>query len=288
MSLHRYRNAPLAAGALLGIAIAATGLLRAPDRAPGLPDDVVATVNGEPIRRSEYESALAALASERRSGTLDPSLQKHVLDRLIEEELLVQAALELGLAHRDRRVRADLSSAAIGFLLDAPEAREPSEADLRAYFEEHKSELSTGGRMAVQIAYLARRPSEADPALLARSRALRADWQSGQAFSSDPPPVPLPRGELPARTLEQYLGPTAARAAGATLADEVSDPVLGPSGALVLRVESRSEGTTPAFESVREEVAQIYKRRAADERLRRFLEDRRARARIAVREDPGT
>lgn len=94
----------LAAGALLGLAAAGAALL-APRAGPAaLPDDVVAVVNGAPVRSADYRRAVAALAADRRDPLGDAD-RRFVLERLVDEELLVQRALELGLARHDRRVR---------------------------------------------------------------------------------------------------------------------------------------------------------------------------------------
>jgi hypothetical protein len=256
VSASRWHDLPLLAGALLGIALAAAGLAARPAQAR-LPDDAVAVVNGYPIRRADYDSALAALASERR-GELDPALRRHVLDRLIEEELLVQAALDLGLARHDRRVRSDLSSAAIGFLVDAPEGREPSEAELRAFFDEHTGAFTTDALLEVE------------------------------EVPSGPPPLPLPRGPLPLRKLEQYIGPSAARRCASLPEGGVTEVVPGSDGPRRFRLIARTGGATPSFEDVRAEVKAARERWTGEQRLLRFLRERRARAAVTLAEDLGT
>ncbi len=91
----------LALGAAVGIAAAAAGLLLGDaGDAGGLPDDVVALVNGTPVRLADYERAVVALASDRREPLEDED-RRYVLDRLVDEELLVQRGLELGFARLD-------------------------------------------------------------------------------------------------------------------------------------------------------------------------------------------
>src|SRR5262244_135331 len=118
----RPRNAPpvasrrplvlLALGALTGAGVAAAGLLSASARNGALPSGVVALVNREPIRTDDYLRTVQALANDKRDALTDDD-RRRVLDRLIEEELLVQRGLALGLARQDRRVRSDLTSTVI-------------------------------------------------------------------------------------------------------------------------------------------------------------------------------
>ena len=80
----------LGLGAAIGLSAAAGSLLlgeRA--RVRELSGETVATVNGVPIRTSHFLRALEGLASDRREP-LSEADRLHVLDRLIEEELLVQ------------------------------------------------------------------------------------------------------------------------------------------------------------------------------------------------------
>src|SRR5262249_37632841 len=103
----------LALGSTLGLLLAAGSLL-ASGRTAGhaLPADTVACINGAAIRAEEYRRALDAVAGDRRDEP-DEALRRHVLDRLIDEELLVQRGLELGLARVDPRVRRELAAAVV-------------------------------------------------------------------------------------------------------------------------------------------------------------------------------
>ncbi len=69
-----------------------------------LPHTVVAQVNHMNILRVEYEKALTLLDSEKRDPLTDND-RALVLERLIEEELLVQHGLSVGLMRSDRRLR---------------------------------------------------------------------------------------------------------------------------------------------------------------------------------------
>ena len=69
-----------------------------------LPNTVVAQVNHMNILRVEYEKALTLLDSEKRDPLTDND-RALVLERLIEEELLVQHGLTEGIMRSDRRLR---------------------------------------------------------------------------------------------------------------------------------------------------------------------------------------
>ena len=65
-----------------------------------------------PIGADELERAVDALASDRR-GAITEADRERVLERLIDEELLVQAAVEAGLPENDGVVRRSLTEAMV-------------------------------------------------------------------------------------------------------------------------------------------------------------------------------
>ena len=98
----RRANWLLGLGAAVGLGAAAFGLLLPSEKTQTpLAEDVVAIVNGDMILRDDYLRLLAGFERDSRNP-IDENIRQHVLDRMIEEELLVQRALDLGLAQVDR------------------------------------------------------------------------------------------------------------------------------------------------------------------------------------------
>lgn len=273
----------LAVGALAGVALALWGLARSPASSARLPPGAVALVNGRPVWRADLDRALAALASVRRDGRADAELARRALDRLIDDELLVQRGVELGLAERDPRVRADLGAAVIDLVTARAEseAAEPGEDELRRFYAENAAYFRGPPRMRVeQIFFLSE----------ATARAARARLDRGEPFSvlraiGDPPPAQLPRAALPARELEAYLGTRVVAALAAVPIGAVAGPVPSRFGHHLVRVLERQAGELAPFESMRGAVVAEWRRRRGERALRRFLEERRRAARITFAPD---
>jgi hypothetical protein len=287
MSSSRKSQLLLALGAVVGISVAAVDLCRAPVKS-SLPDGAVAIVNGHPIRRDDYANALAAVAADRRDGAESQGIRRHVLDRLIDEELLVQAALDLGLAQRDRRVRADLATAAIGFLTETPSAA-ATETELRELYREHAGFFAEDQQLELVSRFFRARGLD-DASARVRAREARAAWtRAGEPpEAGDPPSLPLPRGALPLAKLEQYLGPTARRAVADLPVGEVSQPVETGDGLWLFAVVARKGGQPRPFSEVRSAVLAEWQRRKSEARLREFLESRRAEASVVVAAELGS
>ena len=276
----------LTVGALAGLAAAATGLLAQNRAASVIPDGAVAAVNGTAVRRADYERAVEALAADRRSA-VDDATKRHVLDRLVDEELLVQRALELGLARQDRRVRGDLVAALIESVTADADQREPDAAALRAFFDANRDYFARPGRLHVEQVF-ARSSGDADGAALARARDAAARLRDGVAAADvqqalgDAPVARLPDAPLPAAKLREYLGPAAVEALAALAPGEVAEPVRTAGGYHVLRLVAREPTRAPELAEVEAELRAEWRRRAGDEALRAYLDELRRRAAIAV------
>ncbi|HUS23438.1 MAG TPA: peptidylprolyl isomerase [Candidatus Binatia bacterium] len=242
----------LVTGLLSGIGAAALGL-RPP---PELPDGAVAVVNGQPILRDAWLRAVAAVASERREP-LTAADQRHILDRLVDEELLVQRALALGLAERNGRVRSVLVQEAMiaaGGAVAAP----LDDAALRRFYDEHRAQFA--------------------PAPSLRVRA----WRVASDGARSPFQPAVPRGSLPAATLRNYLGPQLTARAQAA---EPGTAVTSPDGTAVVEVLERVPSAAPPYEAVRAEVLAEARRRADEDAVRALLAELRRGA--ALRLAPG-
>ena len=285
------RTAVLAAGAALGLLAAAVGLMGGgPQASGGLPSGAVASVNGEVLRADEYQRALEALASDRREP-LGPEERRHVLDRLLDEELLVQRGLELGLARHDRRVRGDIVAAVIQSIVAQSESDPPDETEVERFYQEQRDYFARSGRLRVRRLFV--RGSQDGDGQAARARAeLAAEGLAGgESFErmvdelGDEPVAPLPDTLLPAQKLREYLGPSATRRAMSLEVGGVSEPLASGSSWQVLQLVDREVGFVPPLDELRDEVRAELLRRRGDTALRDYLDALRERADLRLAPD---
>jgi parvulin-like peptidyl-prolyl isomerase len=278
----------LALGALVGVGLAAAGLSTAASPGRGwLPEASVARVNGERIRLDDYERVLNALAQDKRDP-LDDAQRQRVLERLIDEELLVQRALELGITRSDSRVRKDLATAVIDSVVAETGDAQPPDDQLRDFYQQHRDFFAGPGRLRVRQIYCGGRSGEGGPAAQARAQQATRRLRAGEDFAEirqtlgDPEIVALPDALLPLAKLVDYVGPTAARAAASLDAGQVSEPVRSSTGFHVLQLLDRQADAAPALEEIRAQVVAEYRRQAGEQALRSYLNDLRARAKIEL------
>jgi len=278
----------LAGGALAGVVLAAAGLVSTSTGAgAGLPTDAVARVNGTVIRRDDYNRIIAGLAGDRRGAVTDAD-KRHILDRLIEEELLIQRALDLRLADHDSRIRKDLTVAMIDAIAAPSAELTPSEPELEEFYEQNREVFAQSDHVRARQIWC-RVPTLAD-AGAAHTRAtdaakrLRAgeDFTAVRSALGDNEIAPLPDALLPPAKLADYLGPTALRAVLGLQPGEVTDPIRSSTGYHVLQLLERAAGSAPPFESMKAQVLAAYRKNAADAALRSYLDDLRSRADVKV------
>lgn len=278
----RRRTGPLlAAGAALGLGAALWGALGEPGFGrPGR--DAVATVGGVEISRADYERALGALAADKRSP-LAAADARRALDRLVDEELLVQRGLELGLGTSDLAVRKALVDAMVQFAAAEAAGREPGDDELREFYAMRPELARSAPQLRVQAVNF---PSR-DPAQV---EAMRTALRAGQGFeaaarSSGAEAVVVPDALLPAAKVADYAGPAVRDAALALSPGEVAGPIdAGGLPTFVFLLDARA-GEVPPFEAVRDIVAEEWRRRQAEAALDHYLEGLRRTAKIRYSPD---
>ena len=285
----------LAAGAVLGVAGAAFGLLRTDARRAGLPSGAIASVNGTLLYADDYTRLVEGVESDTREPA-GPELRRRVLDRMIEEELLVQRGVELGLVESDRRVRADITQAMIQSIVVETEDEQASEDELRRFYGEEAGFFTQPGRVRAgqvffRVAGAAGAAGVADEAaLLARAGEAQRRVEAGEPLErvraelGDAEVSPIPDALLPPAKLREYVGPTALRAVMELAPGAISAPVRSGMGLHVFQLIEREEARVPPFEEVVEQVRAEWVRRAGDRALRGYLDDLRKNARVQTLE----
>jgi hypothetical protein len=217
----------LVAGMVVGAAVAAWGLGHEP-----MPVGVVAVVGSGVVTEADLRRATAGL---------DEPQHARILGRLVDEAILVERGIELGLPRTDKQARANLAAAVIALVTARADEAEPDEATLRAYHAERRALFRVTSRVHVRATHGRRS-------------------------------VELPDAPVPPAKLGDYLGPTAAKA---TLTLPLNTPTMV--GDREITVVSRTAGADRAFEDVRALVEVSWRQSEADRALRDFLDAERRR-----------
>ena len=265
-------------GAALGAAMAATGIL-----APTEPEDpgVLASIDGERLLKSDYLAFLNQMSEERREP-LSTGDRRRILDRLIEEKLLINRGMELGLPWEDSAVRKAIARAMIDTVVLEAEANVPTDTELETFYTDNLAYFRPEPRLRVQ-----RLQFRGDAALQRAQTALNSldagdNWQEIEQQLADAPLPPVPSNLLPSSRLVGYLGDKQLEVLLGMKPGEHSEPIEGTGSVSILRLLGREESPDLPLEKIRERVVAEYQRRASDEALRDYLDELRASAHIVI------
>lgn len=179
----RRSMALLAAGAVIGLAIAGYGLFTAKGtRSRAVPPEAIALINQRPILRSDFMTQTQTQFTLPFDQSSAEQRQK-VLQDMISEELMMQRGLEVDLPSYDPDVRNALVAGVELEVTANVLAQQPTPAEMRAYYDAHKDKYSSEGVM--QLRDLVVKPDTAHPAV-ARATATAAilALRKGQPLAS--------------------------------------------------------------------------------------------------------
>jgi hypothetical protein len=261
----------LIAGALAGLLAAGYGILRQADSGDVLPANVVARVNDQVINRDRYDRALARLITY---GAADDE-RALLLQRLVDDELLVQRALELGMVRSDTAVRNAMVDSLIASVTAEADAASPTDEELERYLADNTERFSFVASVAVAA-------WQTDDESIAQSfiTSLRNDGEV--AISDLIAAIPdLPPGLMAIEILRDYLGPGIAAAA--------ADMPVGSSAVfarhgrwLVVKVLEKKIAAYNDLNSIRNRVLLDFRRRQAEQTLSDYIDELRHRADVHV------
>ena len=260
----------LATGALIGLVAAGYGILRQSSAESELPADAVAMVNEITIGRDVYERALNRVADADAER-----VKAAILQRLVDDELLVQRGVELGITESDSDVRAAIVNSLIASVTAEADASNPTDEELQRYLANNAERFSYTARLAVEAWQ-----TDDEPLAQAFVASLRA---SGATESDDDieAMADLPAGLLPAERVREFLGP-AITAAVAEMPDGGSAVFARRGRWLVVRVNDKERAAITDLAPVRNRVLLDYRRNLADTMLINYIDGLRQRADVTV------
>ncbi|MDP6375523.1 MAG: peptidylprolyl isomerase [Pseudomonadales bacterium] len=211
------------------------------------------------------------------------------ITRVVDEELLIQRGLELDLARQHNGARSTLLQAVTQVVVAENLGVEPTEDELRGYFETNPGRFSSPDALQVERILFSGHEHGREEARLRSARAYQQLLQ-GEAFAivrarlGDEDLVLMPEVALIPRQLNQHIGPSLLRAAMGLADGQISKPVEVGQNLYVLRVVRRIDGAPLAYDDVRKRVVSEYRRELDRASLRAYLEWLRARADIRYTE----
>ena len=261
----------LAIGAMVGLIAAGYGILRQSTAVTELPEGVIASVNDTMIGRDVYERALERIAAT--DATDD--VRSRILQRLVEDELLVQRGVELGMTESDSEVRNAIVNSLVASVTAEADAASPGDEELERHLAGNSERFSYTSKLSVEAWQ-----TDREPVAQAFVTALRENGEAPDIDDIEAMPD-LPPGMMAADMLRNYLGP-AITAAAADMPDGSSAVFARRGRWLVVRVVSKERSVVTDIDTIRNRVLLDYRRSMADRMLQDYIDGLRQRADVRV------
>ena len=165
-------------------------------------DQAIARVGEKEISRQRFEEIIQVL-DDQSNSELTLEKKNLIRERLIDEELLIQRAIELDLVRNDSLVKGNVIQTMFQYIINSNELVEPSEAELREYFIKEKNYFSSGRRYKLKN-YTFRNLSDAETA---RNLLNQSDLESFLKLVETESTIDLPNVFLTPQKIRDYLGP---------------------------------------------------------------------------------
>ncbi len=259
------------AGAFMALILALTQALGVDfTRDEAFSDDILVQVNGISISRADYQLALEGLRKGRRTE-LSRDDKSRALQILIDEELLLQRAEQIGLLQSDRTVRKAIINAVLNVTMAKADPL-PSDTILKAWYDDNLAHFTP----QAQIRLVAAKAGSIAAAAAFTQKIQSGSFTEAAYNTPDIAPLPLPTSYLPQKVVISELGPDVARLLAKLGTGDIAGP-LGKDRLFVWIIDHR-KAITPSFEVAKDQIQRAWLRKSQEKQVQNLLEQLRTEA----------
>ena len=122
---------------IIGTFLAIYSIMETNKNFSSLPDNIIATVNDKIIPSDKYQTVINLIQNDKRDE-LTKADREMALDRIIEEELLVQYAYKNGFLEADDLLRKSIVRSVVDSIVEQALSVVPAEQDLLKFYEANR------------------------------------------------------------------------------------------------------------------------------------------------------
>ncbi|HEY2946497.1 MAG TPA: peptidyl-prolyl cis-trans isomerase [Vicinamibacteria bacterium] len=238
-------------------------------------DPVILSLGDQVVRRSEFERHVMKL--EQQGGApVDPTVRAALLDRFLEERVVVLEARARGLVSAQGTPEQEEAAARKVLADEGLSGVEVGDEEVAAYYQAHPDDFQSPETVALRQILVPTLNEARD----VRRRLLK-DPHSFPALAQTLSRAPeASAGGLMGRFTRGQLPPALDRAAFALAPGQVSEPVQTPFGFHVLRLDAKQPSRQPTLEESRDEIRSRLRREKVDGKIQQFVAGLMARAKV--------
>ena len=245
-----------------------------------LPDNIIATVNDKIIPSDKYQTVINLIQNDKRDE-LTKADREMALDRIIEEELLVQYAYKNGFLEADDLLRKSIVRSVVDSIVEQALSVVPAEQDLLKFYEVNRQTFAIDEKYRVVILSSQNR-SDIDEG--------KVIWQSNydltllrQTFKGIDR-LDIPTGFISTIRLGTLIGPLLRDKVLSLQVGETSEALKTIYGYSIVTLVDKKDRVIPEFKEISEIVLQEYKRQQREEILEELLKDLKRQSDIKINE----
>ena len=222
-----------------------------------------------------YEMQLEGLANDKRSP-LTKKDKEYVLERMIEEELLIKRAIDLGMLENNPMARGTIVQQMIKNIISEGSRIEPEEKELIEFFEENIGFFTKANRLRVRQIYFSQ-DDYGDKVLKeaknAFTRLLKGETFDQVALKASNSALKVPDTLMNLSKVREYIGPSLMREAQLLKPGQFSEPKKVSGGYKIIYLVDREDAAQPEYSSIRSSVLSEFSKRRDDQSLRSYLDN---------------
>lgn len=243
-----------------------------------LPDDVIAIVNDKIIPSERYRTVIQLIENDKRDD-LTKADRKMALDRIIEEELLVQYAYQNGFLEADDLLRKSIVRSVVDSIVEQSVSVIPDEDELRDFYQDNLPVFTLDEQYRVVI-FSSQSLSDITTA--------KEIWQKSYDIKKLEIDIPsirqfdIPSGFISKLKLGTLIGPLLRDVVLSLKTGETSKIIETIYGHTIVTLVDKKDKIIPEYSDINEVVLQEYRRRQREKILEELLSDLKRQSDIDI------
>jgi hypothetical protein len=272
MNKNRFYSLVLFAGILIGALMAAYSVI---EKSNISDYKWAAKIEDTSIPMEKYLTQLDGLSKDKRSP-LTQKDKEYVLERMIEEELLIKRAIDLGMLNDNPMARGTIVQQMIKTIIAENARYEISDSELESFFQENSGFFTKSSRLRIQQIYFSNEQLKDDSLVVAKKAydlLKRGDDFESVSRLGSPSALKIPNSLMTLSKVREYIGPSLMNLARELEINSFTSPIEVSGGYKIIYLIDKKVASPPQFNDIKASVSSEFLKRKDDQSLRSYLEN---------------
>ena len=272
MDKNRFYSFVLFAGILLGALMAAYSVI---EKSNISDYKWAAKIEDTSIPMEKYLTQLDGLSKDKRSP-LTQEDKEYVLERMIEEELLIKRAIDLGMLNDNPMARGTIVQQMIKTIIAENARYEISDSELESFFQENSGFFTKSSRLRIQQIYFSNEQLKDDSLVVAKKAydlLKRGDDFESVSKLGSPSALKIPNSLMTLSKVREYIGPSLMNLARELEINSFTSPIEVSGVYKIIYLIDKEMASSPKFNDIKASVSSEFLKRKDDQSLRSYLEN---------------